>query len=380
MSANDVSLVINGEAFGGWLSVRMEAGIERQARSFALEVTDRWAGLVQSRRVRPGQACEVYIGTDRVLTGHVDATPVEYDGTRIKLSVQGRSKTADLIDCSPITPPNQWRGKKLEAIASALAAPYGVEVINNTDTGAPFADFTLVSCDSVFDTIDRMMRLRHVLSSDDEYGRMVLIDVGALRATTALELGKNVLGASCKLDFKDVFTQYVCVAQRPIGDAEAPEAGAEEEGEVSDAHDGPEPENLIEFARIASTSAAQLLGRRRLLVVKAGGQADKGNCQDRVEYERAHRQAKALETAYTVSGWRQASGELWQPNMLVQVSDSVVGLDQQMLIAELAYILDDSGLRTELRVGPVDGYVTKAAKTQKKRGGGSDWSDATPAR
>jgi len=80
--------------------------------------------------------------------------------------VKGRSKTADLVDCCPvpsgevlgaivkpwaevigqssraesvIAPPSktaaQWRAQKMEVIASALAAPYGVRVIAEVDTG-----------------------------------------------------------------------------------------------------------------------------------------------------------------------------------------------------------------------------------------------------
>ena len=98
--ANQVRLVVNGQEFGGWKSVRIEGGIERQARSFDLEVTDRWPGQTDiPRRIRPFDACQVFIGNDLVLTGYVDATPIKYDGKSVGVGVKGRSKTADLVDC-----------------------------------------------------------------------------------------------------------------------------------------------------------------------------------------------------------------------------------------------------------------------------------------
>ena len=78
---NLVRLVVNGEEFGGWKSVRITPGIERQARDFDLSVTDVWPGRSEvPRRIRPFDACQVFIGSDLVLTGYVDATPIKYDG------------------------------------------------------------------------------------------------------------------------------------------------------------------------------------------------------------------------------------------------------------------------------------------------------------
>lgn len=370
-----VRLIVGGMDYGGWKSVRIEAGIERQARSFTLDTARRWPGATNWFKVKPGMSCQVFIGSDLVLTGYVDATPIEYDGRDVKVGVQGRSKTADLVDCCPVSPPNQWHGQKLEAIAQAVAAPYGIEVVNQTDTGAAFQDFALQVGETCFETIDRMMRLRHVLSTDDERGRLVLIDVGSRRATTEIVSGQNVYKASAKLDFKDVFTQYVAKAQRTGLGGDYGVDVSEEEGEVDDTPDG--EEIVAESKTIADVEAAKLLGRRRLLVIKQGGAADEGNCQDRVEYERAHREAKALETAYVLRGWRQASGELWAPNLMVRVRDDWIGFDQDMVIAECAYNLtEDGGQFVELTVGPVGGYVSKAAKVKKqKSGGGVSWAE-----
>lgn len=397
-TTNLVRLVVGGMEYGGWKSVRIEAGIERQARSFQLEVTDRWPGQTTARRIQPGDACQVYIGADLVLTGYVDATPVRYDGKSVGLSVKGRSKTADLVDCCPIgagqdlagsgkpwadvvgliasaaslVPPParsavQWRRQKLETIAAALAAPYGVRVMTEVDTGAAIPEHQVQVGETVFESIDRMMRLRHVLSSDNAAGDLVLIDAGSGgRAGTAIELGVNVLAASSDLDYTGVFSQYIVKGQRAGGDDQFAADVAEEEGETAD--DSATGET--------ATSTDTRARRRRILVIKQAGQADDGTCKDRAEYERASRAAKALQTSYTLTGWRQQDGSLWQPNQLVRVRDPVIGFNTEMLVAQCAWVLDARGLRTELQVGPVDGYRSKAGKTKtSQKGGGAAWSD-----
>jgi len=389
---NLVRLVVNGKEYGGWKSVRIEAGIERQARSFELGVTSKWPGQTDiPRRIQPFDACQVFIGNDLVVTGHVDATPIKYDARTVTVGVNGRSKTADLVDCCPppggeaitvstggewkdvvglhghptenvVTPPartsNQWRNQRVEVIASALAAPYNVRVIAEVDTGQVIPDHQVQPGETVFESIDRMLRLRNLLSTDNAFGDLVLIDVGSAgKAVTALVLGKNVLASNASLDYRGVFSDYIVKGQR---------SGSDDE-----------------FGEIISESEATAISdvrskRRRVLVILQSGQADVGTCRDRAEYERAYRAAKALETSYTVVGWRQGDGSLWQPNQTIRVIDEIVGFDDDMLVAEVAYVLDENGMKTEIVVGPPDGYRPRAGTLKRhksQKGGGFEWSD-----
>lgn len=386
---NQVRLLVDGAEYAGWKAVRISAGIERQARDFTLEVTDRWPGQTDvPRRISAGDACQVFIGPDLVLTGHVDATPIRYDGRSVSVTVQGRSKTADLVDCSPLQPgqavgasaglwadvtplkgpapkpvaapktaAGQWRNQRLEVIAAALAAPYGVQVIAQADTGRPITDHQVQVGESVFESIDRMMRARHVLSTDNERGDLVFVSVGSGgRASTEIFTGKNVLVCSSDLDYKDVYTTYIVKGQRAGTDDEFAAQVAESLGSAS----GP-------VAR---------LRRRRILVIKQGGQVDSGTAQERADYERAHRAAAATQAAYAVNGWRQDDGSLWQPNLLVRVRDAVIGIDAERLISEVSYVMDSNGLRAEMKVADPAGFLSKAEKSKKKSGtGAQSWSD-----
>ncbi|APW38960.1 hypothetical protein RD110_18575 [Rhodoferax koreense] len=398
--SNLVRLVVDGTEFGGWKNVRIEAGIERQARSFDLEVTDRWPGQTDvPRRVQPGDACTLYIGEDLVATGYIDGTPIRYDGTSLSVGIRGRSKTADLVDCCPIqgskgapggtgstgkgwaalnltavdgtkaaaaktVKPNakggsggQWRGVKLEQIASDMAAPYGVTVRAEVDTGGTLA-FQVQQGETVFESIDRMLRIRHCLATDNAQGDLVFIVAGSGgKAGVALELGVNIRAAEAALDFSKVFSEYICKGQKSVTSQQTDEDEAGEDVDTA----------VTSSIGSSASVTDNRVSRHRLLVLRQSGQVDEGTCADRVRYERAHRAAKALETTYTVDGWRQSdTAGLWVPNQIVRVVDSVIGFETEMLVAEVKYLLDEQGQRTELRVGPVDGYVSAAQKKQKK--------------
>jgi prophage tail gpP-like protein len=194
------------------------------------------------------------------------------------------------------------------------------------------------------------MRERHVLSTDNAKGELVFIKVGSSgRCTTKLELGQNIRSASSNLDYSGVFSEYTCLGQSTGTDETEPDV----------------------FTTGFSSTQSTLIKRKRVLVLVQSGDANSGVCKERVEYEKAHRAAKALETDYVVSGWREESGTLWQPNKLVQVRDGMIGFDTEMLIVGVSYILDANGQRTEIKVGPPDGYKTKAEKKQATQG----WAD-----
>lgn len=354
---NTVRLRVNGMDYGGWKEVSISAGIERLARDFTLAVTDRWPGAAGQgsipHRIRPGGLCEIFIGADRVLTGFVDATPVRYDDRQVSVGVKGRGKTADLVDCSAINEPGQWRGRRIEAIAADLARPYGITVRNEQDTGAPVPDHQVQQGETVAESLDRILRLRHLLATDTAAGELVIIKVGAERADTALVLGGpdgNILSAEAGFDFKDRYSEYVCKGQR-AGDDDA----------FGEAVSG-------ETAAAADTG----IQRRRVLLMKQSGQADGGTCRDRVDYERSVRMGKSLGATYTVAGWRQGSGALWAPNMVVRVQDAIAGLDREMVIAEVEYRLDEQGMVAVLQVAPAEAFATAAWKSRaksKKKGG-----------
>lgn len=330
---NNVRLVVGDQEHGGWKKVEITAGLDRAAREFSLEVTDKWPGekgVEKARRIRPGDLCKVFIGGDQVLTGFVDATPISFDTENVTVGVKGRSKTADLVDCSAINKPGQWNDRRAEVVSGDLAQLYGIKVICTTDTGAPIADHQIQQGESVFESVDRMLGLRQLLATDDAAGNLVICRAGSERAGTPLVVGENVLAGEAGLDFKDRFSEYRVRGQSAGSDTSY--AG--------------------DVAGLEGTSSDGGVKRRRVLVIAADGQADNDACRKRALWEAAHRAGRSYETTYTVQGWRQADGRLWLPNQLVHVRDPIIGFDMEVLIGEVTWSLSEEGSFAKLKVAP----------------------------
>ncbi|RMQ48620.1 Bacteriophage Mu P [Pseudomonas cichorii] len=355
--SNVVTLTVGNMDYGGWKSVSISAGIERQARSFNVSITWQWPGQSTSRPISQGERCEVRIGGELILSGWVFATPISYDGKQITLTISGRSLTADLIDCAALNKPVQWKKQSVLSIVKALAGPYGVGVVSEIAETGKISDHTLEPAETVFKSIDRLLTLFRIFSTDDEKGRLVLAMPGSQgRAVDRLEVGQNILSATAPLDFSGVFSEYRVIGQRSGND----QTFAKDASEVS---------ALAVDGRIK---------RKRVLIIHESAPVTPELAQSRANWERVNRMGKAQVTTYKVQGWRQSNGDLWRHNMLVRVVDPVVGFDQDMLISEIAYTLNEQGTVTTLVVGPPETFDAEPNDPNRKAGS-KDTAAAKPA-
>lgn len=346
---DSVLLKVNGREFRGWKRVSVTAGLDRQARDFELDITFRWPDRAAIRdMIRPGDSCQILLGRDLVLTGYVDTTPIRYDAGQISVGVSGRSATADLVDCAAINEPGQWNARRVEDIVTDLAAPYGVHVCTEVNTGPIVETYQIDQGETVFESVDRLIGMRALLSTDDANGRLVLTGTGRMRAITPLILGQNILSADAPLNWKDRYSLYLVKGQG-IGDD-------------SSVHDA------LSVRAEAHDAAVR---RRRVLFRKQSGDADRNSARLEARWEAASRAGQSVKTRYTVQGWRQADGSLWVPNAVVSVQDPVIGLDGEMLIGEVTYSLGDTGCLCHLTVAPTGAWELKPETTQKRGDGPS---------
>ncbi|MDM3007562.1 baseplate protein [Citrobacter sp. CK191] len=349
-----VFLRVNGREWGGWTSARIGAGIDRIARDFNVAITSQWPGSQDGMpQIKNGDLVEVFIGDDKVITGWVEALPLRYDASSISRGIVGRSKTADLIDCSAA--PAQQSGKNLFRIASALAQPFGIEVVDAGVPAAAVIDAQPEHGETVVDCLNRLLGQAQTLAYDDEEGRLVLGKPGGMKAVTALVLGENILSCDTERSVRDRFSDYLVTGQRPGTDDDFGEA-------------------TIAAIRQSTTDAG--VTRYRPHTLQQSGTATTDSCKSRCEFEARQRAAKTQETTYTVQGWRQGNGELWKPNLSVVVYDPLNGFDNEtLIIAEVIYSQDGNGTTAEIRVGPEDAYLPEPTKpkAKKKNSGGIDF-------
>jgi prophage tail gpP-like protein len=332
-----IFLKTGGRVHGGWKSVEIQRSIETISGAFNLEVTEKYPGASLPREINIGDFCEVRIDSDVLITGYVNDVNPSFDARTHTLQVAGRDRTGDLVDCSAMNKPGQWKGLKLERIAEELAAPFGITVMADTDTGEAFKSFILEQGETVFDTIERMCRLRAVMPVADGKGGLLITRAGTTYCHDTMTEGENgnILRASGTYSDRERFSEVTIKGQTQGGDNVSPTVAT-----------GPN-----------ATARDEDIKRYRPLLIFAEGQASTNQCKARAAWEVANRKGKGYRAEITVQGWRQADGSLWDVNKLVRVNSPLLKLNETLLIASISYILSpEEGTVTKLSVARPEAF------------------------
>ncbi|WP_447588636.1 phage baseplate assembly protein [Aquipseudomonas campi] len=329
----EIRLMVDGVYWEGWTSYRVSLGMQQLAGHFELQMVERWAGAAEAREIPEGAVCELYYDDELLITGYIDSVNPTYNAQDHSVSVSGRDKTADLVDCS--APATQWIGRGLADVARELCKPFGIAVLDQAGANAPFASLKPNDGDTVFDTLDQGARTRGVLLITDGRGNLIITRAGQAGAHDPLVLGDNIQAGSCNRDRTEVFSHYTLKGQS---------AGTDDEwGETS--------------AAVLATARDPRVKRHRPLTLIADGPLDAKAAQERVKWERNVRWGRSQAITYTLVTHRQSNGEIWRPNVMTTVHDEYSYLrGAERLITDVTYILDDQGERIELTVMPRDAF------------------------
>ena len=348
-----VALLINDRRHVGWTEATVTRSLETISGAFTVTLSEREPGETTPRVIRPGNACRVELEGDTVLQGWVDAVTVDYDKGGHTIAVRGRDATGDLVDCSAATEPGEWKNERLEAIATALCAPFGINVSREIDTGAPFARFRIEEGESVFEAIERACRFRAVLPLSDGRGGLILGGPTRSRTSVRLERGENILSASGTASWLARFSDYTLLGQQAGG------AGGFTAEQV---------------AHVSATARDGGVNRYRPLTIIGEQSLDEAEALARIQWEANVRAARARSVRITVQGWREVpDGALWEPGRLVFVADEWLGIAQELLVSSTSQSLSEGGTLTTLDLVPEDAFVQRAEPEPSDAIGASWW-------
>lgn len=324
---DELALHLDGHRHYGWQTVSITRSMERAPFDFELTLTNRWRES-QHRRIRAGMACKVWLDDDLVIDGFTDEIQPEYDAENQSLIVAGRSRLADLVDCS--TAAKTYTEQTLDAIARDVCKPFGIEVVVNADVGAAFKKLTKDEGQSPWEFLEYASRMRAVRLMGDAQGRLVITGPGQRLAETPLILGENVRRASGNFSFRNRYSDYLVYATS---------------GEV--------------FGSAADTSHPQArsrdtqVRRYRPMTIVSDADAQSADCKTQADWHRNTAYGRSQTVVYTVRGWREKpGGPIWMPNTRVKVRDEYAGVEGERILVEARLILDDKGRTSELLVMP----------------------------
>lgn len=259
-----------------------------------------WSEAAQrTMRLMPGTRVDIALAGQPFITkGIVGQRQSASDANRHGVQITGFSKAELTQRASAEAGTGQFRGYKLDAIASRLLQPYGLKFrVENGPEGwdTPFPNVVIRHGETAFDAISRLCRQRGLWLRADPNGDVV---AGAKPdgGNALFEEGINILSINCSMNW--------VAAQTVVA-----------EGQV------PGSDNLFgrKAAEIGAKSTIQGgdgSAKRRVLAEMPLSQRE---MQLRTDMEVMAIQASLLRVSLAYQGWLNPNGELWALTDFVSV-------------------------------------------------------------
>ena len=346
--SNNISLTVNNQIISGWQKVRITRSVEKIPSDFDIELTESFPSSLSTISVLPGQACELKIGNDLVLTGYVDRYQPKIDDSSHTITMMGRSKCMDLVDCSAEWDGCQISGTSAADIASKLAAKYGILVtlLQDEVTLKPIQQFNMMYGETAGEIIERVCKFNALLYYDDVDGNLILSQVSKTDiASSGFTEGVNVQQASANFCADQRFSQYTVVIQ-------------------ATATLGDQPKNGDSKSTVFDPG---VIRNRKKIIVAEGGYQGKEITEKRAIWERNRREGRGYQIEVVTDTWRDSAGKLWTPNTLAPVNIPSMKLANVMFtIGEVTYMLDENGTTARLVLMPPSAYSVEPILIQQQ--------------
>lgn len=323
-----LELVVNHRIYSGWQRIKVTRSMDQFAHTFSLTLTD--TQTHGARTIKPNAPCEVRLDGTVLITGFIDQATPSYDGQQRSLSVSGRSKTADLVDCTlpPSKQPVQKEKQTLLQLAQSCCKPFGISVTADVAL-KPVATATLDPGETIYEFLERYARAAGVLLLTTPAGNVHITRASSNRAPTALVLGDNLRAGNGSFDRRDVFSDYFVLSQR---------------------------DQQQQRQKVTAHAKDSHVSRYRATVVSPAVSLDNDEATRYAEVQRNVAFGRSQQAVYTVSGWQHAQG-LWQCNRLVRIQDAWLGLlDVWWMLATVEFTQDKNGRSSRLTLMPKEAY------------------------
>jgi len=355
MAQSQLRLIVNGKNYSGWKTIDISRSIKDVSAAFSLEMTDILRGF-NLPLIRAGDPCKIEIDNDQgetftVLTGYVDAVSASIDAESVSFSIQGRDKSADIVDCS-ISGASQWTNIKFETFVASVSAPFGIEVNKdaNVDTGDKLATITYDQGVGIFEVIAKYAQLKQLLVYSLTDGSLFITRAGGSNAEIALVEGSNIITANSSSDWSEVFSSYEVKGSRASTENDA---------------------NEKEATQISSITQDARMTRTRPLIIIPDSEQKNVSAKARGQWEATTRIGRAEGHTVTRQGWQIALNEL------ATLEIPSFGISGTYLIESYRLTANEQGKQTQFRLVHPRSYDPLVADIVEKDDKDSKLNNAT---
>ena len=351
--SSDLSLFVNGREYTAWKTVSYKKSMDSLCSSFTMSLAD--ASKTERKFIQPnrfdikeGDSAILEVNGKKQLTGFIDSVKIKEPEGR-EITINGRDRTSDLVDCSVFNIPGSWKKSTFENIANDLLRPFNIKLKKNITVklSGDKISFDIESGETVFNALDRLARTEDVLLSSTSDGDLLLnSNDNSIIAPVVLKYGGNIKKYDANFNYTNRFSQYIVKAQ-----------------DAGNGTDSWKKSSNNIFAEVGDNA----IDRFRPLIIIAESNANNKSSKRRANWEKVIRIARGTQINVAVQGWEMIPGVLWRIGQLIKVDIDRIGIAQNMLINSIAFNKSDQGSETIISTVPPEAYMREPQKVKKSK-------------
>jgi prophage tail gpP-like protein len=324
-----------GQIFASWIAVSVTLGVERMPSSFSIEATIKTPGDL--RPVIPiNSATQLLIGGHVVVTGYVEKIVNQISPGSHTLTLEGRGRCCDLVDCSALLPGASITGASIGSLAKQLVKPFAgpiAVVMPNGDGDKKDYIFNITLGETPYELLERVGRYEGLIPYENADGNLVLARAGTAKHASGFTEGQNVQEISFTQSVNERYSTYI----PQIMSADT----LSQLGANGNAAGAPASDPGITRYRDKVIVSEQMTNGAFL-------------AEQRAAFEALQRIGRAFVVELVCDSWLDSAGMPWTPNQLVPVSMPSIGLNVPDLVIISVNFLRNGQTGTTARLTLMD--------------------------
>lgn len=340
-----IFLEVGGQRFTGWTSATITKSMKSAAIGFSLAVSEPRQESGDPWQILPNDDCRLFIGDTLICAGRIDARNVSLSGDTHTVTVNGRSYSADFVDCSAVYIPGNWTNMSFRGIANGLSRGFKPDIEFDSDLGFNvIEEFEINQGETVLNAVERLSRLSGVLVSCTAEGNLLITTAGNSRNPEQIF---RYISANVVRDYKGRFSDYIGKGQNGGANTANPEDAAS----VASAIEDPDVKFFI-------GEAGQRRERYRPIIVRPESKTNQEQLEERIKYQRARDLGESLKVQVRLQGLSMTDGTVWDVNKIITFDEEFLGVKQDLLIGSVKFTQSNEGTFTDLELVPEEAYTT----------------------
>lgn len=314
--------------------------------AFAADVAQMGATLAN------GPAVTITASGTPILTGWIDRYLPTLSISSPSIRIEGRSKSAVLVDSSAKHATGEWRRAKPAKILAELAGAYGIAVVDKTVDSLVRPLWRMTQGSSVIAHAHRLARVDGQSLTGTADGGLTIFRGTLGRHAGEIVEGINMCdGASAVHDWSKRAKTQTVKGQRA---------------------DGWSADDLS----IAESAEDGTVTRPVEVVIVASEEVDPRAAVRRAQWRRDQTAGEGLRVLLPAQiGWRDAGGRIWEPGYTLWVESDYLGVAQEMAIESVRGIQSARGTVAHLELVDPRALGAKAGRGRARKGRANRSSD-----